>query len=176
MGKVKLKEVFKKMEPGYMNSTVIYNAMNGGTSEIVFVIKDFGFKIRKLVDMPYSNVRASIEDNGTASGLLNLVQFGNSKSNIYHCWFDKTIQLKQLTHLVYQKKLVYYFVNEKNHVVDILAIPNELNEIAYKYLHREDVLWTVSEFDNLVYETMRRHKSRSGLWDYITENMVPEHY
>lgn len=172
MGKVKMKEVFKVMEPGYMNSTVICNAMNGGAAEIVFVIKDFDYKVRRLADKPYANVRASIEDNCTASGLLNLVQFGNSKSNIYHSWFDKTIQLKELMHLVNQNKLLYYFVNERNRVVDILAIPNSLNDIAYKYLHREDRIWNVSEFDTLVYETMRKHKSRAGLWNYITKNMV----
>lgn len=172
MRKVKMKEIFKKMEPGYMNSTVIYNTMNGGAAEIAFVIKDFDYKVRRLADKPYANVRASIEDNGTASGLLNLVQFGNSKSNIYHSWFDKTIQLKELMLLVNQNKLLYYFVNERNWVVDISAIPNSLNDIAYKYLHREDPIWNVSEFDTLIYETMRKYKTRSGLWNYIRKNTV----
>lgn len=172
MGKVKMKEIFKKMEPGYMNSTVIYNTMNGGAAEIAFVIKDFDCKVRRLADMPYANTRASIEDNGTASGLLNLVQFGNSKSNIYHSWFDKTIQLKELMLLVNQNKLLYYFVNERNWVVDISVIPNSLNDIAYKYLHREDPIWNISEFDNLIYETMRKYKTKLGLWNYITKNTV----
>lgn len=172
MSKVKIKEIFEKIDPGYMNSFVMYNSMNGGAAEVVFVIKDFDYKVRRLADMPHANTRASIEDNGAASGLLNLVQFGNSKSNIYHSWFDKTIQLKELMLLANQKKLLYYFVNERNWVVDISAIPNSLNDIAYKYLHREDPIWNVSEFDTLIYETMRKHKSRAGLWNYITKNMV----
>ena len=106
MGKVKMKEIYKKMDPGYMHSIVMYNAMNDGAAEVVFVIKDFDYKVRRLANMPHANVRASIEDNGTASGLLNLVQFGNLKSNIYHSWFDKTLQLKELMHLVNQNKLL----------------------------------------------------------------------
>lgn len=172
MRKMKMDEMFKKMKPGFMNSTVINNGRNGGASEIVFVIKDYSYKINKMVDNPYANVRASIEDNGTAIGLLYLVQFGNSEKNIYHSWFDKTIQLKQLIHLLDQKKVVHYFVNEKNQVVDVLAIPNSLNEIVHKYLQNVDPIWTISEFDNLVYETMEKHKSRSGLWKYITKNMA----
>ncbi|QJX64594.1 hypothetical protein HLK66_25040 [Niallia circulans] len=172
MTKMKMQEMFKKMKPGVMYSTAISNATNESTSEIVFVIKDYNHKVKKMVNNPYANVRASIEDNGTASGLLYLVQFGYSEQNIYHAWFDKTIQLKQLIHLLNQKKVIHYFVNEKNKVVDILAIPNSLNEIAHKYLQNVDPIWTVKDFDTLVYETMGKHKSRQGLWKYITKNMA----
>ncbi|WP_156289878.1 hypothetical protein [Oceanobacillus salinisoli] len=169
MRNMKMKEMFQKMKPGFMYSTVISNE---GTSEIVFVIKDYNHKVKKMVNNPYANVRAGIEDNGTASGLLYLVQFGDYERNIYHSWFDKTIQLKQLIPLLNQKKVVHYFVNERNQIVDILAIPNSLNEIVHKYLQNVDPIWTIKEFDSLVYETMRKHKSKLGLWKYITKNMA----
>lgn len=172
MRKMKMDEMFKEMKTGFMYSTVINNAMNGSTPEIVFVIKDYNHKVKKMVNKPYANVRASIEDNGTASGLLYLVQFGSSDKNIYHSWFDKTIQLKELIQLLNQEKVAHYFVNEKNQVIDILVIPNSLNEIVHKYLQNVDPLWTIKDFDTLVYETMEKYESRLGLWKYITKNMA----
>lgn len=168
---LKMKEYFKKMKTGLMYAGVQYNALTN-TSETVFIIKDYEYKLRPLADSPFVDIRGSLEYNVSATGFIYLVKFGQAKNRIYHHWFDKTIHKNELLHLLRQDKVTYCLVNEKNKVVDILATPNETKEIVLKYLSINDPVWTISEFDSLVLETVYKHKSISNIWDYITENMV----
>lgn len=159
------------MEPGYMNATLLCNPTID-TFETVFIIKDYNYKLEKLTYSHYANVRATVEENESAKGLIYMTKFEGMKNKIYSNWFDKTLQEKELLQLITQEKLKYYLVDEKNKPVDILVIPNEIRDIAIEYyLECVGLNWSVEEFDQLVHETMRKYKSTDRIWDYVTREM-----
>lgn len=159
-------DICKEIKPGFMNSVLLYSPSKD-TYETVFIIKDFSYKLEKLTNAPYANIRASIEENDNAIGLIYMIMFGEIKGGIYHSWFDKAIQEDELVHLINQESLTYFLVNEKNKPVDILSIPNIVNEIALKYLIEEDAFWSNEEFNKLIIGTTNKYKSRERLWNHI---------
>jgi hypothetical protein len=169
--RIKMKDLFKRMKPGYMNAVVQHSNTTNKT-ETVFIIKDYEYKLKYLLESSYVDIRGSLEYNSKAIGFIYLVKFGESKKRIYHHWFDKTIQKNDLFHLLQQEKVTYCLVNERNKIVNILATPNGTKEIVSKYLSTVDPVWTISEFNQLVHETMYQYKSLESLWDYVSKNLA----
>ncbi|MDT0163513.1 hypothetical protein [Bacillus sp. AG4(2022)] len=164
---LKMEDASRIMKPGFMNAVVINN-QKLNTIETVFIIKDFNYKLEKLMKSHYANVRATVKGNEKANGLIFMTRFSGMKNKIYHSWFDKTLQVNELFYLINQERLQYFLVDEKNKPFDILVIPNEIREIACKYLEGEDLLWSIDEFNQMVQETMNKYKTTNRIWDLIT--------
>ncbi|WNS75687.1 hypothetical protein RRV45_01155 [Bacillus sp. DTU_2020_1000418_1_SI_GHA_SEK_038] len=164
---LKMEDASRIMKPGFMNVVAIKN-QKLNTIETVFIIKDFNYKLEKLMKSHYANVRATVQGNEKANGLIFMTRFSGMKNKIYHSWFDKTLQVNELFYLINQERLQYFLVDEKNKPFDILVIPNEIREIACKYLEGEDLLWSIDEFNQMVQETMNKYKSTNRIWDLIT--------
>jgi hypothetical protein len=168
---LKIEDVSKSMKPGFMVPLEITN-QKVNTIETVFIIKDFTYKLDKLMNSHYANVRATVEGNKKANGLIFLTRFSGMRNMIYHSWFDKTIHMNELFQLINQEHMKFFLVDEKNKPFDILVIPNEIREIACKYVEGEETLWSIEEFDQMVQERMNKYKSTTLIWDLITWKML----
>lgn len=164
---LKMEDASKVMKPGFIVPIEVFN-QKVNTNETVFILKDFNYKLEKLMKSHYANVRATVEGNENAKGLIFMTRFSGMKNKIYHTWFDKTIHMNELFHLINQEHMKFFLVDEKNKPFDILVIPNEIREIACKYVESEDPLWSIEEYDQMVQETLNKYKSTTRIWDLIT--------
>ncbi|AMX00352.1 hypothetical protein [Rummeliibacillus stabekisii] len=164
---LKIEDASKVMKPGFMVPVEIIN-QRVNAIETVFIIKDFNYKLEKLMKSHYANVRATVQGNEKANGLFFMTRFSGMKNKIYHSWFDKTLQVNELFYLINQERLQYFLVDENNKPFDILVIPNEIREIVCKYLEGEDLSWSIEEFNQMVQETKNKYKSTTRIWDFIT--------
>ena len=110
---LKMEDASRIMKPGFINVVAIKN-QKLNTIETVFIIKDFNYKLEKLMKSHYANVRATVQGNEKANGLIFMTRFSGMKNKIYHSWFDKTLQVNELFYLINQERLQYFLVDEKN--------------------------------------------------------------
>lgn len=139
--------------------------------EVMFVIKEDRYYIKKARTCPSITIRNSIIETDDALGFINMIMFNDSIELLYDCWLDYNNEVgrRMIGMLCTQERLIFEYVDSNMKKVKQFMIDNSIAPFAKQYTEHsiEYSKWDREEFDILKNSIYAKFPVSIDLWNEL---------
>lgn len=139
--------------------------------EVVFVIKEDKYHIKKIAPNPSISIRNSIIETDEALGFLNMFMFSDNKELIYDCWLNYNNMMDRLMieMLCTQDSITFEYRDNSLKINKKLSMQNGLVPFAIRYIEHSKAYrnWDDTDFEILKNSIDQKYSIYIDLWNEL---------